>query len=192
MSATTSQDQGLGTEQLPAAVHPTDEGLLNQVLQVYRPQCRYLTGAEISVGETGLAVAAGQFAIPESFYIQDTGHFNAVEFNLCFNQLFYYAVALCVQEGLMPPFADWTPDDFRRRQLADFLIVDFRSSFRKAVQAKSFHGEISFQRVRGNAGGPGWQPMILVDTTCRFWDDLDGLCTGQVRLVVTNPPQPLR
>ena len=39
--------------------------------------------------DAGLISAKGRFSIPDSCYIDDTGHFNAVEFNICFNQLAY-------------------------------------------------------------------------------------------------------
>ena len=39
-------------------------------------------------------VAAGEFHIGQSCYIQSTGHFNAVEFNICFNQLAYVTYAV--------------------------------------------------------------------------------------------------
>jgi hypothetical protein len=40
-------------------------------------------------------------AIPESCYIDDTGHFNAVEFNICFNQLAYVLFGKCVDAGIL-------------------------------------------------------------------------------------------
>ncbi|NET17718.1 MAG: hypothetical protein F6K08_35290 [Okeania sp. SIO1H6] len=43
----------------------------------------------------------GQFSIGESCYIDDTGHLNAVEFNICYNQLLYVAIAWgCDQQKL--------------------------------------------------------------------------------------------
>lgn len=166
-----------------------DEDLLGDVLRVYKPDCRYLLRATVLETEHGLAAGRCEFAIPAPFYIDDTGHFNAVEFNLCYNQMLYYSVAKCVKEGLMPPFAHWTPDEFMARQLPNFLIVDFRSSFRRGIRSDHFYGEIAFTGVREFAGGGSWRPMIIVESTCRYWDDHGGRCSGAVRVVVTSPPE---
>ena len=48
-----------------------------------------------------LIVGKGRFSIPESCYIDDTGHFNAVEFNICYNQLAYVLFAGVIDAGLM-------------------------------------------------------------------------------------------
>ncbi|MFD3869499.1 FcoT family thioesterase [Streptomyces sp. NPDC058623] len=170
----------------------TDGELLERVLRVYTPECRYLTSAEVAENEHGLVVAVCEFAIPGSFYIDDTGHFNAVEFNLCYNQMMYYAVAKSVKEGLMGPFATWTLDEYWDRQLADFLIVDFRSTFKRGIDAARFSGEITFSRIRETGGGRNWQPMVLADTAVRYWDDAGGQASGDVRLAVTRPPTAAR
>lgn len=173
---------------------PTDEPLLARVLSVYTPSCRYLKTATISEGGDGLTVARCEFGIPAPFYIEDTGHFNAVEFNLCYNQMMYYAVAKSVKESIMPPFAHWTLDEYWSRQLADFLIVDFHSTFRAGVTARRFYGEIAFRQVRqigqvpAGSAGRGRAPVIIASTTCKYWDDEGGNCTGEVRLVITNAP----
>ncbi|NJQ13809.1 FcoT family thioesterase [Streptomyces bohaiensis] len=173
-----------------AAGHATDEALLARVLRVYRPDCRYLRTAVVEETEDGLARARCTFSIPAPFYIDDTGHFNAVEFNLCYNQMMYYAVAKAVKEGIMPPFAEWSLEDYWQRQLPAFLIVDFRSTFAKAMGSHRFHGEITFTRARRYTGGRDRRPMIVADTACRYWDDDGGHCHGEVRLVVTDPPAP--
>jgi FcoT-like thioesterase domain len=178
---------GLLLPQRPPPEFGHDQDLLDEVLRVYRPDCRYLRSATVSEAEPGLATGRCEFSIPAPFYIDDTGHFNAVEFNLCYNQMLYYTSAKCVKEGLMPPFAHWTLDEFRTRQLPDFLIVDFRSSFRRGIRPDHFYGEIAFTGVREFEGGGRWQ-MIIADTTCRYWDDHGGRSRGEVRLVVTNPP----
>ncbi|MGW6540873.1 FcoT family thioesterase [Streptomyces sp. NPDC055051] len=41
---------------------------------------------------------SGMFTIPEPCYIDDTGHFNAVEFNICYNQLAYYTLAAMIRD----------------------------------------------------------------------------------------------
>lgn len=171
----------------PGRQFPCDSELLAEVLRVYKPECRYLKSATVT--EQGdLASGQCELSIPAPFYIDDTGHFNAVEFNICYNQMVYCVVAKCVSEGLMGPFSHWTPEEFRVRQLPNFLIVDFQSNFVRPVNSHKFYGEIVFAGLRVSSSPLTRQAMYILETTCRFWDDTGGRCKGAVRLVVTDPP----
>ncbi|MER0244405.1 FcoT family thioesterase [Streptomyces sp. HSW2009] len=160
--------------------YATDSELLPPVLRPYKENCKYLLSAEVSA-TGGLATARCEFAIPESCYIDDTGHLNAVEVNICYNQMMYYLVAKSVQEGLMPGFASWTMDDYWRHQLPDILIARFGSNFRRPINPRSFSGEMSFNSLTRRTPGGG-DPMLLADTSYRYWDADGGRCDGEVTL----------
>src|SRR5262245_56508099 len=77
-----------------------DDAFVADILRPYRAHARYLKSAEITHVHdkavpqgrgkpSSLITGMGRFSIPESCYIDHTGHFNAVEFNICFNQLAY-------------------------------------------------------------------------------------------------------
>jgi FcoT-like thioesterase domain len=166
---------------------PSDSETLAAVLRVYRPECRYVKSV-ILTDNGSLASGRAELAIPESFYIDDTGHFNAVEFTLCYNQIAYYVVAKSVKEGLMPPFDDWTPEEFWERQLSSFLIIDSRSRFHRPVDARRFYGEVEFTAVRTTVSSTTGVPLYFMHTACRFWDDAGGKCSGEVRLACVSPP----
>lgn len=172
----------------PVAEHRTDGPLLAEVLRVYKPHCRYLRSAAVTTdGE--LPQARCEFVIPESCYIDDTGHFNSVEFNICYNQMLYYLVAKSVKERLVPALADWTMDDFWTRQLGDIYIAGYESVFQRPMRGRElFHGEIELHRVKRRGAVPGRQPLIWLETTCRYWEDGGGHCAGQIRIAITNPP----
>jgi FcoT-like thioesterase domain len=175
------------TVDVPPAEHQTDAPLLAGVLRVYKPHCRYLRSATVT---TDGEVARGrcEFLIPESCYIDDTGHFNSVEFNICYNQMFYYLAAKAVKERLLPVFAGWTMDDFWNRQLSDILIANYESAFRRPINGReTFYGEIEIREVRSIAT-PGRRPLLWFETSCGFRDDSGGRCTGKIRIVITNPP----
>lgn len=176
-----------GSVGVPATEYRTDDPLLAGVLRVYKPHCRYLRSATVTAdGE----VARGrcEFLIPESCYIDDTGHFNSVEFNICYNQMFYYLAAKAVKERLLRVFDDWTMDDFWARQLSDILIVNYESAFRRPISGRDpFYGEIEILQPRRFAA-PGRPPLIWFETTCAFRDDGGGRSTGKVRIAITNPP----
>ncbi|MDG4794574.1 FcoT family thioesterase [Micromonospora sp. WMMD1082] len=160
-----------------------DRELLREVLKPYRDNCKYLRSATMSVVD-GVATAYGEFAIPNSCYIDDTGHFNSVEFNICFNQLGYYLTAKCIKERALAEFSSWNMDDYYERQLPDILITALASRFRRAIDSDAFQGETSFgpfteRNVR--------RPMLLNEMPVRFWDTAGGKATGTVNVVLFSP-----
>jgi hypothetical protein len=165
----------------------TDPDVLTEALRPYRDHVRYVHNAELTVpGDHRLVVSRSDLTIPESCYIDDTGHFNSVEFNICYNQMMYYAVAKSVKEGLLPAFSTWTLDEFWRRRLSEILITDFSSTFRQAINPREFHGEIEVTKVVERLGSAELTPMIIIYTAARFWDDDGGRCHGTVKLVVVQ------
>ncbi|MFK4267782.1 FcoT family thioesterase [Streptomyces milbemycinicus] len=171
-----------------ATAHPDDPALRERVLRPYRTNCRYLGPAEIRLDNEAVT-ASGAFRIGESCYIDDTGHFNAVEFNICFNQIAYYLIAKCAQNRLPPVFAAWTLDDYWQRQLSDILITRFTSRFHRAIRGQEFRGELSFTDFKLRSGDNGRAPLALIESECRFWDEGGGRCTGEIQIALTNLPQ---
>jgi len=145
-----------------------------EVLSPYRKNARYLKSAQIDDlrpmigtwkrsrsppahvardGRPTLMRASGRFAIGESCYIDDTGHFNAVEFNICFNQLAYVTFGKCFDEALIPELSFLEFSEFRRVQLPCWLIVaidDVR--FSKQLDRTDFHAELTLDEIRSARG----------------------------------------
>lgn len=172
-------------ENVSSVSFANDTELLSGVLRPYaRPKTQYLKSATVSVnGE--LASAEGQFAIPFPCYIDDTGHLNSVEVNICFNQLMYYLIAKCVQERALPAFDDWTMDDYWAKQLPDILIAGFQSRFKRPIDSSSFSGEVSFAEFRQTNRS---RPVQIIDMPWRFWDAAGGFAEGEVRMALVDPP----
>ncbi|MDT6983475.1 FcoT family thioesterase [Streptomyces lusitanus] len=164
----------------------TDDELLARVLTPYKQNCRYLKSAEVTA-TAQLASARCAFAIAESCYIDDTGHLNAVEVNIAYNQMMYYLVAKSVQEGLLTGFENWTLDDFWRHQLPDILIARFAANFRRPVDPRAFTGDLEFRSVtrRTPAGG---SPFLHARTAFRYQDARGGRCDGEATLAFVNVP----
>lgn len=166
-----------------ASVKAVSPELIERFLAPYKENCRYLKRAQIQFSETNQTrdtwSIGGDFAIPESCYIDDTGHFNSVEFNICYNQLFYIAIAYAIQNKLLKALDDWDLDTFKRRQLSDFLIVKFFSTFKQPIDSDSFQGTLSIERcsVRSN--------LILLKTSCAFYDQ-KGRSEGEVTIAILN------
>ncbi|MFJ6074762.1 FcoT family thioesterase [Streptomyces sp. NPDC093065] len=169
---------------------PNDPDLLARVLTPYRDNCQYLKSAEVVLGgsEEGVARALCEFEIEESCYIDSTGHFNAVEFNICYNQMFYYIAAKAVQDGLFAPFDRWSMQDYWDRQLPDILIAKLASSYRRGIHTSRFQGEITLEKVVERAPSADRGGMVVVNTGCRFWDQAGGDSRGEVKIVITNAP----
>ncbi|WP_407562327.1 FcoT family thioesterase [Streptomyces sp. 184] len=164
-----------------------DEALLERVLRVYKPHCRYLGSATVTAkgdpeDEGGGVGVRGRFHIPESCYIDDTGHFNAVEFNICYNQMVYLLMAKAVEKRLMRSFDGWSLDDFWARQLEDMFIADFHSSFRRHMRGRRFWGELDV--VEAFRGDWGNGPFLFLRTTCRFGETDEAAAHGKVLVAV--------
>jgi FcoT-like thioesterase domain len=172
-------------------VFDDDPALLARVMRVYLPHCRYLTGAVLEAtpepGGPARPTVTGRFAIGDSCYIDDTGHFNAVEFNICYNQMAYYLIAKAVKEGLLPVFAGWQLEDFFRLQLPNILITDFHSTFKRQMRGERFSGSVTITEVLKLERSERWDELVVLRTVCRFWDETGGSCRGEVKLAITNP-----
>lgn len=161
------------------------DALLAKVLAPYKPGCRYLERAVVEAPNGGddtddLVRIRGELGIPESCYIDDTGHFNSVEFNLAYNQLVYTLMAQCVVEGLLPDFAKMSLDEYLARQLPDVLIHDFASTFKRAMDPRAFRGTVAITRAASRGH------FLLLHTRCTFEDDGGGSAHGTVSLAIVD------
>lgn len=167
---------------------PVADDLLARVLFPYKPGCRYLSGAVAEFPDAGaggpVARCEGTFRIPESCYIDDTGHFNAVELNISYNQLVYTLMAQCVASDVSEPFAAMTMEEYLRRQLPDVLIHDFASKFSRPMDAREYRGEVIIDEVRDR------RRFLFVKTRMRFWDAGGGEASGAVTLAIVNGTAP--
>ena len=164
-------------------VDDINQSLLNRFIEPYKEHCKYLQKAQFQYPELadhGRWFVQGEFSIPESCYIDDTGHFNAVEFNICFNQICYVAIAYLIQNNVAEAMQGWDLETYKRRQLSDFLIVKFSSAFKKPINARNFQGTLSINKcsARGN--------LIMMKTSCAFYDNHEGWAEGDVTIAILN------
>lgn len=144
---------------------------LDIVLEVYNPACRYLKEADLNY-LNGLE-ATGRFSIPASFYIKDTGHFNAVEQILCYNQLAYVFFAEAGRLGLING-KSLTLDEFKEKQLGKYLIVGTdKMKFKKIINSRDFEGRIILEKIKEIKGN------FFFNTRYDFGN---GSSTGQITL----------
>jgi hypothetical protein len=167
----------------------SDADLLNSVLVPYKENCHYLQHASLEYQPADttnptpdkrkiLLLAKGHFSIPYSCYITDTGHFNAAEFNICYNQLAYYVVAACIQHQLIDSLKTWGMETYRRHQLSNMLIVKLSSSFQKPICPDKFEGYLKVKRILKKRN------TLFFQTICGFNDGYGGSATGNVLFAI--------
>jgi hypothetical protein len=170
-----------------------------EILKPYRENATYLKSAEITevndkasaapTTNQKLITGKGRFSIPESCYIDDTGHFNAVEFNICYNQLAYVLFAGCIETGLMQKVRvaeGGIPSmtEFKRHQLPAMMIVALESRYYKPLNSKDFTAELSINKI--SAVGNAW----FLFTTITFSDSEGIKAKGSVTLAFSPSYNP--
>ncbi len=165
-----------------AAATMLEAELVERVLAPYKPNCRYVREAWVreSADPTRLVEIEAKLAIPESCYIDDTGHFNSVEFNLCYNQLVYLLMAQCVVGDLLAPFARMDLAEYLRRQLPDVLIHDFQSKFKKPIHMRDFLGRVWITNFSER------RRFLLLHTGVEYEDSSGGASSGSVSLAIVS------
>jgi len=175
-----------------ANVDNVSPDLVEKFIQPYKENCKYLKQARFQYLETtnlsaiyesrneNIGYMQADFSIPESCYIADTGHFNSVEFNICYNQLFYLTIAYLVKNKLFQAMADWDLETYQYYQLSNFLITRFSSAFRKPINSDNFQGTLVINKcsTRGH--------LIMLKTSCAFYDRSGGWSEGDINIAVLS------
>ena len=179
------------------------DAFVTAILKPYRLHAKYLKSAQIThlsdktaTKDAAFVTGTGRFAIPESCYIDDTGHFNAVEFNICYNQLAYVLFGKCIELGILQKlnselqkFSDEQANglslsmaDYKRHQLPAMLIVSIEGvRFFKQLKSDDFQGTLSINRVAPVGGA--W----FFFTTIAFSDAEGVKAKGSVVLAFVPP-----
>jgi FcoT-like thioesterase domain len=202
------KDHTMLTEQIAFEPHTVAPEFLARILSPYQPtQTDYLKEARIvqqcELGESGedesendgaqtqtpIVTAVGYYSIPNSCYIQSTGHFNAVEYLICFNQLAYTTFGYLIAERVLAELPSsrassacrselqkLTIDRFFSKQLSSMLILKTETRFTKVIDASDFRAELAVNSVFYRKG------TLFTQTTCRFTDKQGGSSDGTVLL----------
>jgi len=142
---------------------------LNNILEVYKPNCRYLKDCEMNFPR-----AKGIFSIPKSAYVESTGHFNAAELIICYNQLAYSFFAESSKQGLIKEVGIIPLNKFKENQLKNYFIVEMdRIKFRKLINPENFEGEIELKGIRK------LRDILYLKTEYNFGN---GSATGKINL----------
>lgn len=119
------------------------EEIINKALKTYiAKNTRYIIDAQIDKTDNSINLTAN-FSIKESCYLSPaSGHFNAVEALMCFNQMLYVALLGGIQEKMFPFYEHITPDEFNQHRRKVYLLEFEKIKFKKQIRNESFHGRI--------------------------------------------------
>lgn len=168
-----------------APMAPIEEDLLHRVLEPYSYKgCRYLIDAEYHATPDSVR-AQGNFSISEPAYIRATGHFNAVELVLCFNQLAYSAFAPAILNEEIPVLRGWSISDYFDHQLPSMLIKTTSSRYKRPINAQKFSARLlcsNFKVIDRSLR------YLSVPCAIEFSDDHGGAATAEFELAALNIP----
>lgn len=126
----------------------------------------------------------GQFSIDDSCYIANTGHFNAVEFNICANQLAYATCAFAMQHKLFAKLAHHDLASFQVNQLPNMLILELNSNFKTPIDAKNFIGTMVIERSMSRRN------MIFMRSSFNFFCTQSGSASGTIMFAILDNKKP--
>lgn len=184
MSTVEVTPEAVGAAEAAEAV-PIAEDLLARVLEPYSYKgCRYLIDARYRATENSM-LAIGNFSIPEPVYIRSTGHFNAVELVLCFNQLAYSAFAPAVLHREVLGLRGWSIEEYFENQLPSMLIRGTSSRYKRPINAQNFSARLVCNDIE--IVERTWR-YLKVPCAIEFYDDNGGSAFGEFDIAVLNIP----
>ena len=167
-------------------IEQIDSQLLRRFLSIYPEDCRHLTMAQFQYPEAKFSrgwSTEAEFKIPDSCCIKQQRLFNVfdlVEFNVCYNQLYYTSMAYMLKNSLLKPIIDWDLDTYQSKQSSNFLIVKCSTTVERIISSKKFYGTLKINRLKATGS------MIKMSTSCAFYDINDGWMEGDVTVAILN------
>ena len=114
--------------------------ILDKVLEPYKTECQYLIKAE-----SDYPITKGIFKIPHSFYTKEgvnSGHFNATDMMICYNQLAFAFFIDSIQRNLIKEIEK---NLSLERRFQEGLIIGMNNiKFKKSINPKEFGGNIEY------------------------------------------------
>lgn len=145
--------------------------------------CQYMQQAEYAVCD-GQIDLRSSFAIEQSAYIDDTGHFNAAEFFICYSQSLYVALATVIEQQLIEELHHWTLNMFYSKYLPHVLISSSDIRFSSEINPRDFVGTLTIRHVsRRNRS----RPLTALTTHMECTDSQGGHAGGIVKSVLIDP-----
>ena len=116
---------------------------LESVLELYKPDCRYLVEATAEYPK-----AEGKFKLGNTYYTtKKLEHMTSIEAQLCLNQLCYSAFGEWLPEGRFDEAM--TFDDYLELMKENMFIIDSNIRFRKPIPTNGdIQGQIELMKIK--------------------------------------------
>lgn len=167
--------------------------LIQRVLQPYLPASRFVQSARLDRPRQQRLPQSDDpdswlrldvdCVIDQPCYIEATGHFNAVELNITYNQMIYLCLAEALRLELLPQPA-WSFEEFFEHQLPDVLIVDYQARFKRPMQSARYKAWMMIESVQVRPR----RKMMLLKTRCAATDDGNDKNEAQVSIALAHWP----
>lgn len=162
---------------------PVPSQIVSMMIDGYFRHCRYLTSAEIAYDNKNFAHARGDFKIGSCCYCTGTGHFNASELPLCFNQLGYSMFAAGVENGYFLELGMHSAKEFLSAQRNRCFIAKIEKIlFKKPINPKDFFGSVDIVNVSKCSGN------CFYRINSSFYDSREGKASASFLIAVTDKP----
>jgi hypothetical protein len=116
---------------------------LESVLELYKPECRYLVEATAEYPK-----AEGKFKLGNTYYTtRKLEHMTSIETQLCLNQLSYSAFGEWLPEGRFDKAM--TFDDYLELMKENVFIIESNIRFRKPIPTNGdIQGQIELMKIK--------------------------------------------
>jgi hypothetical protein len=94
-----------------------------------------------------MIIVNGDFSIRESCVSNIPTHFSSVDFNMCYDQLFYYLLGMIIENKLLHILSNWDIKDFLDYQSTNFLTIKLTNNFYKVMNPENFKGTIKINDI---------------------------------------------
>lgn len=125
-----------------------DNGFISETLKHY--WVSFIKSAKI-IKQNKIILSYSRLGVDKPWYCDDTGHMNAVELNLSFNQLMYVTIGHSICNGWIPELNDKSQDYFFEKYWEDFLITKIESKFKAPVNVSEFSGLLRITKIRSSS-----------------------------------------
>ncbi|ODS22733.1 hypothetical protein AB835_12595 [Candidatus Endobugula sertula] len=169
------------------------DNIIHKILLPYRKKnALYLKKAKminLEEKENGILSIVGDFEINDSCYVDSTGHFNAVELIICFNQLAYVLFGYAFSHNLFKYFPIkngtteakeiltlMTLDNYLDEQLSAMFILKSEQSFQAVINPNSFQCFLQVVQIFYR------NKIFFIKTRSTFSDDGNGKAKSKITL----------
>ncbi|MEM1168016.1 MAG: FcoT family thioesterase [Cyanobacteria bacterium P01_H01_bin.35] len=173
------------TEYLPKTdkeyLQTIDNDFLLKALKPYSSkEAVYLQEASVlgKLGSDSNYIVQGKFSIESPCYVDETGHFNAVEFVMCYNQIVAVSLAYATQHKLLLCLEDLTVEEFYILYMSGIYITRLESTYKSLINPQEFSCKLEFIKERKRSR------LSILKTLVEFSDPQGGIASGKVDLAI--------